>query len=54
MVTSAFVLLFLDIINMSVASACSCAALTDDGKGHRAKGGRVGPASWTGCPMVFT
>lgn len=51
MVTSEFVLLFLDIINMRGASACCCADLTDDEKGHRAEGEESGAClmDWVSC-----
>lgn len=47
MVTSEFVLLFLDIINMRAAFACYCADLTHGMKGLRVEG-KEGMAS----PMV--
>ena len=50
MVTSGFVLLFLDIINMRAAFAGYCAYLTHGMKGRRVDGEEgMGPVVWAPC-----
>lgn len=51
MVTSEFVLLFLDIINMRAAFACYCADLTHGIKGRRVEGegDMVSSMAWASC-----
>lgn len=50
MVTSAFVLLLLDIINMGVAFACYCADLTHGEKGFKVR--KVWPVQGSGPPAM--
>lgn len=53
MVTSEFVLLFLDIINMRVAFAYYCADRTHGTKGHRVEGEESVASSmvWASCSV---